>query len=54
MFKLNGKVAVVTGASRGLGSAIAKTLAKAGAQVILTSRKRPLLKSSTGNSGRGR
>lgn len=33
---LEGKVAVVTGGSRGIGSAIAKELAKKGAQVIFT------------------
>jgi NAD(P)-dependent dehydrogenase (short-subunit alcohol dehydrogenase family) len=36
---LNGKTALVTGASRGIGEAIAKTLAAHGAEVILTSRK---------------
>ena len=34
LFSLAGKVAVVTGASRGLGSAIAQGLANAGAEVI--------------------
>ncbi|MBN1154153.1 2-dehydro-3-deoxy-D-gluconate 5-dehydrogenase KduD [candidate division KSB1 bacterium] len=34
-FKLNDKVAIVTGAARGLGQAIAKGLAEAGADVIL-------------------
>jgi NAD(P)-dependent dehydrogenase (short-subunit alcohol dehydrogenase family) len=38
-FDLKGKTALVTGASRGIGEAIAKTLAAHGAEVILTSRK---------------
>ena len=36
--KLNGKVAVVNGASRGIGEAIARGLASCGAQIVLTSR----------------
>jgi NAD(P)-dependent dehydrogenase (short-subunit alcohol dehydrogenase family) len=38
-FDLTGKVAVVTGASRGIGEAIAIALAAAGARVVLASRK---------------
>ena len=38
MFSLAGKVALVTGASRGLGWAMAQSLAKAGATIILNSR----------------
>jgi NAD(P)-dependent dehydrogenase (short-subunit alcohol dehydrogenase family) len=38
-FDLTGKVALVTGASRGIGAEIAKGLAEHGAEVVLTSRK---------------
>ena len=38
-FDLTGKVALITGASRGLGAAIASAYAAAGARVVLSSRK---------------
>lgn len=40
MIDLHGKTALVTGASRGIGRAIAETLDQAGAQVLLNSRNR--------------
>jgi NAD(P)-dependent dehydrogenase (short-subunit alcohol dehydrogenase family) len=42
-FRLDGKIALVTGASRGIGEAIASTLAEYGAHVILVSRKQEAL-----------
>ena len=39
LFDLKGKVAVVTGSSRGIGRAIAERLAEHGAKVVVTSRK---------------
>jgi NAD(P)-dependent dehydrogenase (short-subunit alcohol dehydrogenase family) len=44
IFDLTGQVALVTGTSRGLGQYLARALAKAGADLILTSRDRASLK----------
>lgn len=38
-FDLSGKVAIITGSSRGIGQAIAEGYAQAGAKVVLSSRK---------------
>ena len=43
LFDLTGHVAVVTGTSRGLGQYLARALAKAGADLVITSRKRETL-----------
>jgi NAD(P)-dependent dehydrogenase (short-subunit alcohol dehydrogenase family) len=39
MFSLKGKVAIITGASRGIGEEIAKVYSRAGARLVLCSRK---------------
>jgi NAD(P)-dependent dehydrogenase (short-subunit alcohol dehydrogenase family) len=43
LFDLSGQTAIVTGTSRGLGQYFARALAKAGADLVLTSRKREAL-----------
>ena len=40
VFKLDGRVALITGGNRGLGFAMAKALAEAGADVVVTSRQK--------------
>ncbi|MGC2639593.1 MAG: glucose 1-dehydrogenase [Acidobacteriaceae bacterium] len=43
LFDLSGQVAIVTGTSRGLGQYFARALARAGADLVLTSRRRETL-----------
>ena len=51
LFDLEGKTALVTGGSRGLGLQIAEALGEAGARVLLTSRKAQDLEESTAHLG---
>ncbi len=44
LFDLSGRVAIVTGTSRGLGQYMARALARAGADLVLTSRTRESLR----------
>jgi NAD(P)-dependent dehydrogenase (short-subunit alcohol dehydrogenase family) len=44
LFDLSGQVAIVTGTSRGLGQYFARALARAGADLVLTSRDRETLR----------
>jgi NAD(P)-dependent dehydrogenase (short-subunit alcohol dehydrogenase family) len=50
---LAGQVAVVTGAGRGIGAAIARTLSSLGATAILCGRTRGTLESSCANDRAG-
>lgn len=47
-FRLDGRVAVVTGASSGLGAFFAQVLARAGADVVLAARRRDMLSEVAG------
>ncbi len=51
-FSLAGKVALVTGASSGLGAGFARALAQAGADVVLAARRRAGLEAVSGEIGR--
>ncbi len=46
MFDLSGRVALVTGGSKGLGKAMARALAEAGADIVISSRHENELKSA--------
>src|SRR5262245_40474232 len=53
-FRIDGKVALVTGSSRGLGAAIAQALAGAGADVVLHSSTKPADKTAAAIKATGR
>ncbi len=53
LFSLHGQVAVVTGASKGIGRAIAEALAAAGAKVVISSRKGGLCEEVAGAINQG-
>ena len=48
LFDIKNKVAIITGASRGIGLAIANRYAEAGAKVVISSRKQDSLDAIAG------
>jgi NAD(P)-dependent dehydrogenase (short-subunit alcohol dehydrogenase family) len=53
LFDLSGRVALVTGGSKGLGKAMARGLAEAGADIVISSRHDNELKTAAGEIGAG-
>jgi NAD(P)-dependent dehydrogenase (short-subunit alcohol dehydrogenase family) len=53
LFDLHGRVALVTGGSKGLGKAMARGLAEAGAQIAISSRSEEELKQAAAEIARG-
>ena len=53
LFDLSGKVALVTGGSKGLGKAMARGLAEAGADVMIASRSEGELEKAAAEIGEG-
>ena len=53
IFKLDGRVALITGGNRGVGFAMAQALAEAGADVVVTSRKQEKAEESAATLARG-
>ena len=52
--RLDGKVAIITGASTGLGPVMAATFVREGARVLLTARREELVQEAAANAGRAR
>ena len=51
MNQLEGKTAVITGASRGIGLAVAERLVAEGARVVITARKKEALEEAVATLG---